>query len=224
MARYLGLDLTASTARATAYAVLEDGCLAEHDLANDDDDIAGVVSRTKPEMVGIDAPLGLPRGLGCLEEPCACGHCQLGPAKLRACELELRRRLGVGCFFTTKRSIIKGMVYRGMALRVRLERVGCTVLEVYPYATRVVLWGKPPYRKQTVAGRTWTSQRLRGIVRGLPSQHLGHDQADAVLAAYTCYLYAQGQAELLGGPDEGQICVPARQGLMAPDSPCRPSP
>jgi predicted nuclease with RNAse H fold len=31
---------------------------------------------------------------------------------------------------------------------------------------------------------------------------------DAVLAAYTAWLYAEGRAEALGWPDEAQIVVP----------------
>lgn len=204
----LGLDLTSLAERPTAYAVLDGDRLADIGFAQSDGDIFALADTARPNLIGIDAPLGLPKGLGCLEEPCACGRCQPGPARIRACELELRRKLGVGCFYTTKRSIIKGMVYRGIALKQRFEASGFAVLEVYPFATRVRLWGKPLYRKHTRAGRGWTHQRLLEIILGLPSPPLGHHEADAVLAAYTCYLQSLGQAELLGEQDDGQICVP----------------
>ena len=40
------------------------------------------------------------------------------------------------------------------------------------------------------------------------SGRLGHDQLDAIVAAYTAYLYACGLAEGVGDPDEGLIWVP----------------
>lgn len=131
---YLGLDLTSRPAHPTAYAVLTDdpaqpprlGYLAE------DREILDCVNACGTWAVAIDAPLGLPDGWRCLDIPCGCGEC-LSPTedRRRACEVELVRR-GIPCFWTTRRSIIKSMVYRGIALQRSLLATGYQVLEVFP--------------------------------------------------------------------------------------------
>jgi predicted nuclease with RNAse H fold len=157
--------------------------------------------------VAIDAPLSLPRGLCCLEEACPCRA-----VALKAAERELFRQ-GISLYATTKRSIIKPMVYRAMALRRSLEESGYAVLEVYPYAAKVRFWGKGMPKKTTLAGREWLRERLDGLVLGLAEhcERLGHDQLDAVVAAYTAYLYGRGLAEGVGDRDEGLIWLPARR-------------
>ncbi|GAG32959.1 unnamed protein product, partial [marine sediment metagenome] len=40
----------------------------------------------------------------------------------------------------------------------------------------------------------------------------GHDELDAIVAAYTAYLRGQGQAEAVGDPQEGVIYVPKAGG------------
>ena len=158
--------------------------------------------------MAIDAPLSLPRGLCCLEEACPCRPA--APDGLKAAEHELFRQ-GISLYATTKRSIIKRMIYRAMGLRRTLEERGIPVIEVYPYASKVRLGGKAKMPKKTTpAGRQWLRERLAELVPGLAecSVRLGHDQLDAIVAAYTAYLYDRGQAEGVGDPDEGLIWVP----------------
>jgi predicted nuclease with RNAse H fold len=64
-----------------------------------------------------------------------------------------------------------------------LEEWGIPVIEVYPYVSKVRLWGK-----------------------GMPKKT---DQLDAIVAAYTAYLYACGLAEGVGDRDEGMIYLPS---------------
>jgi predicted nuclease with RNAse H fold len=88
------------------------------------------------------------------------------------------------------------------------------VMEVYPYASKVRLFGRPIPKKTTKAGRQWLRQRLEGLVPGLREHRrpLGHDQLDAIVAAYTAYLHGRGQAEAVGDPQEGVIYVPKAGG------------
>src|SRR5690349_10986280 len=146
---YAGIDLTFGR-RPAAAAALAEG-LAWHELAmpGSDEELVEFVRRHGARIVGIDAPLSLPAGLCCLEAACACGSS--GPGSGRECERALAR-LGIGCYFTTKRSIIKEMVYRGMRLKRRLEAEGLAVIEVYPYASKVRLFGKPLPRKSSAQG------------------------------------------------------------------------
>jgi predicted nuclease with RNAse H fold len=213
----LGIDLTATEQRPSACAALDVAArVLDLRLCQTDNDLLALAEEYRPEVVAIDAPLSLPAGLDCLEETCPCR--QTLPHKGRACEQALAR-LGIGCYFTTKRSLIKTMVYRGIALQVELVRRGLTVIEVYPFATRRRLFGRLP-GKATRAGREALWARLRPLLASgpaLPEALPSHDVLDALLAAYTGLLYAHHQAEALGDPTEGLLWLPkaATSGLFA---------
>ncbi len=208
----VGLDLTGS-ARPSGYAALDaGGALLDVGLVGDDDEIAALAGRFAATTVAIDAPLGLPEGLCCLEASCACAPVR-APG-IRASELAVRG-LGYGLYHTTKRTIIRSMVYRGIALRRRLEAQGLLVLEVYPYATKVALFGRPIPKKTTLAGARWLRERVETLVPGVAdvSRRLTHDELDAILAAYTALLLARGEAVALGDEAEGAIVVPHARAL-----------
>jgi len=173
----------------------------------DDEEIIALAEEQRPALVAIDAPLSLPLGLCCLEDSCACRP--VSSRKGRQCERELSA-LGIGCYYTTKRSIIKGMVYRAIALKEKLEKRGFTVIEVYPYASKVRLFSRLP-RKTTVAGRQVLQEGLCHLIPAIASPQessLSHDALDALLAAYTGVLYVKGRTEALGDPAEGLLHIP----------------
>ncbi len=160
-------------------------------------------------MVAIDSPLFLPRGLCCLDEDCPHRSCKEWNGEKRVAERELYRQ-GIRLYWTTRKTFIKAMIYRSMALRRTLEAQGIPVIEVYPHASKVRLFGLPIPKKTTKAGRQWLHDRLEGLVPGLPEHGrlLSHDELDAIVAAYTAYLHGQGQAEAVGDREEGVIYVP----------------
>jgi len=207
MKTYLGIDLTSSAARPSGYAVLGEGArLVEVGSVASDAQILRLAARWQPQFVAIDAPIGLPRGLCCLEKSCAC--LPAAADGKRVCEREVSRR-GIGIFFTTKRSIIKRMAYRAIELRRRLENEGVRVLEVFPYASKVLLFGRPLPKKTTADGLAYLRHRLEGLMDDLSTRGpLTHDELDAVVAAYTAYLKDRGRAEEVGDPVEGAICLP----------------
>ena len=204
----LGLDLTATERRPSACAVLDTAArVLDLRLCRTNNDLLVLAEECRPKVVAIDAPLSLPAGLHCLEETCPCQP--TSPHKGRACEQALAR-LGIGCYFTTKRSLIKPMVYRGMALQAELGRRGLAVIEVYPFASKLRLFGRLT-GKATLAGRQALWARLRPLLAGgpaLPDDLPSHDLLDALLAAYTGLLYVRGQAEALGDPAEGLLWLP----------------
>lgn len=208
---FIGMDLTTSPRKKTACAVLDaDLHLRDQALLGSDEEIAALARAYQPALIAIDAPLSLPLGLCCLEETCSCQA--VSPRKGRQCERELST-LGIGCYYTTKRSIIKGMVYRGIRLKADLERRGRTVIEIYPYASRLRLFGPLP-RKTTVAGRGALQKGLQRLISSVPSPQetlLSHDALDALLAAYTGFLYGCGETEALGDPSEGLLYIPTSQ-------------
>ena len=204
----LGIDLTASPKRYSAYALLDDQVrLAQLGQFREFDELLAALDGIEHSLVGIDAPLSLPLGLDCLEEdhPCSpvSGH------KGRAAERELAR-IGIGCFFTTKRSIIKGLTYRGMELCRDFVARGYDVLEVYPYASKVVLFGRWIPRKSTPSGLAFLVERLATLIGGLEPylDRLNHDECDALIAAYTAKLHLERRTDCLGTKEEGYIVVP----------------
>lgn len=171
-----------------------------------DEELLALAGRERPQLIAIDAPLALPRGLDCLEESCPCGA---GGYPLRQAEREMAQQ-GIGCFFTTKKSIIKGMVYRGIALSRELSRQRHRVIEVYPYGSKVRLWGKPPPGKARGPGWDWVHHRLGEVLpspRPLPPA-LDHHLCDAAIAAYTAWLHSRGATQVLGGGEDGEIILP----------------
>ena len=205
---FLGIDLSTSSKRGSYFAVLDtDGALLHLDNFKKSDELVDVLQAHGPGLIAIDAPLSLPLGMDCLEEECPCA-----PAldqKGRTCEQELAR-IRIGCFFTTKRSIIKGLIYRGLELSRDLEAKGYPVIEVYPYATKVLLFGEKIPPKNTVRGLAFLKEKLSGVVPGLGPYEAGlnHHGCDAVLSAYTAWLHRKDRTDSLGTQEEGYIVVP----------------
>ncbi len=207
-AGFLGIDLTSTEAKPSACLGLDRALhLIYSGFLYQDSDILGVVGRYGFEVVAIDAPISLPAGLCCLEESCSCQP--RSGVKGRSCERELAR-LGIPCYFTTKKSIIKAMVYRGIRLKAELESMGYVVIEVYPYASKVRLWGKPIPPKPKPVGLAFLKQHISRLLPNIAPYIDGfnHDMCDAAIAAYTAYLHYQGKTELCGEPGEGAICLP----------------
>ena len=205
---FVGIDLTSSPNKPSAYAALDANLnTIALGFLGADREIIAAIDEMEPIIVAIDAPLSLPRGLCCLEGSCPCQP--LSAAKGRDCERELAR-LGIPCFFTTKKSIIKEMVYRGIALKEELSSRGFEVIEVYPYATKVLLFGKPIPPKVKPIGVEFLRNHLVALIPALTPhlELLSHDLCDAVVAAYTGYLYHLGHDQVLGDPEEGLIHIP----------------
>ena len=218
----VGIDLTSSESKSTACAVLDSsGALMALTKLLTDTEIIEFVREHRPAVVAIDSPLGLPRGMDCLEEAHDCES--VHSFKGRQCERELMSA-GIPLYFTTKRSIIKRMVYRAIALAERLRSCDGTeaatispdVIEVYPYASKVALLGRKIPRKTTPQGLAFLTGALTALVPGLARTdvELDHDLLDAVTAAHTAHLYRNGQTMSFGIEEEARIHAP--RGLSAP--------
>jgi len=207
-----GIDLTSTPSKPSACLALDTerqpvyfGFLAT------DNDIIAIQNFYSPQVIAIDAPLSLPRGLCCLEKSCPCQP--ESREKNRKCDRELRRN-GIRCYPTTKESFIKELIYRGIELKGKLSHEGFKVIEIYPYATKVRLFGKAIPGKTTGEGMAFLRQRLAALLPSLSPylEAFNHDLCHAALAAYTALLCHQGRAEALGSRQEGLIFVPRNSG------------
>ena len=213
---FAGVDLAFYDSKASAYALLgadQAGLRLLHvGSCYTDSEIVAAIETDHPTLVGIDAPLSKPTGLHCFSKECSCVD---PPArKGRQCELDLARE-GIPSYFTGKNSFIAPLIYRGIGLRSELNTKGLEVLEVYPYASKHMLWrgripaGQRTFPKKTSGeGRRFLHCCLSDTIDLAGNGLLNHDQYDAILAAYTVYLHHQGRSTLVGDTAEGQIVVP----------------
>ena len=172
-----------------------------------DRDVMAILDFYSPQVIAIDAPLSLPLELHSLEENPS--HQATSPPKGRVCERKLAA-LGISCYPTTKKTFIKPLIYRGIQLKNKLAQMGFKVIEVYPYASKVRLFGKPVPRKNTSQGIALLKEHLTNLLPAL-EPYLGifnHDLCDAAIAAYTAFLYCQNMVDALGNEEEGLIFIP----------------
>lgn len=101
------------------------------------------------------------------------------------------------------------MVYRAIELRKSLYKRGFQVIEVYPYASKSVLFGKLK-SKNTAVGIRQLRKKLGELFNNDNDLINGwnHDLCDAAIAAYTGFLFGRGSVRALGNNGEGFIYIP----------------
>lgn len=207
MGNILGIDLTSGNKPSACIGMTLDGSICYFGtLSKLSVQFVEEIKKEGVSLIAMDAPLGFPRGMCCLEESCNCSPLE---GNGRQCERELTR-MGIPSYYTTKRSIIKEMIYVGIRLKNHFESLGFNVIEIYPYATKVMLFGKNLPKKTTREGLVTLRKLLVGL---LPNSYnliegFNHDFCDAVLAAYTGLLYLQGKTIEVGCREESTIVIP----------------
>ena len=206
----LGVNLRASPKRPSIVVGLD--CRSRVVLTgcfSDDDELVGIAQEYKPKLIAVGSPLNLPTGLCCLETSCLCDFAS-PQMKGRTLELELSR-MGIGCFFTTKTSIIRDLIYRGVEINHRLGALGHEVIEVYPHATKVILFGDGATGMNVALNPRYLMERLASLVTGLnhDTNDLDQNVCRAALNAYTALLHTQNNTDILGSPEEGMLVLPS---------------
>jgi predicted nuclease with RNAse H fold len=205
----LGVDLRSSPNHPSAVAVI--GCQSEVaalSAFHEDDELVQIAKTYLPEFIAIGTPLGLPEGLCCLEPGCQCQF-TVPNKKGRQLELELSRR-GISCFFTNKGSIIRNLIYRGIGLSQQLQHEGFEVIEVYPHATKVILFGGKIPPKNSAASLSFMKEHLAGFLGGLEPHldTLDRNSCDALVNGYTAFLHSRHSTDVLGTAQEGLLALP----------------
>lgn len=205
----LGVDLRASSKRPSTVVALDgDSNVIFFDSFANDPELHEMVQSCKPDLIAVGAPLGLPDGLCCLETTCSCRFAT-PQNKGRQSEIDLAR-MGISCFFTNKGSIIRNLIYRGIGLNQHLSEMGYRVIEVYPHATKVLLFGDNAPPKNSPTSVPFLKEKLTPLVPGLDSYLDGMDRntCDAVLNAYTAVLHWRNKTDTLGTESEGTLVLP----------------
>jgi len=144
---FFGIDLTSRKTKPSACVCLDgDLNIWYSDLLGGDTEILNAVAIYHPQIIAIDSPLSFPAGMCCLNEDCSCRA--ISPLSGRSCERALAG-IGIGCFFTTKKSIIRDMAVRGIYLKRKLMNNDYEVIEVYPYASKMRIFGKLKSKKNS---------------------------------------------------------------------------
>ncbi|MDA0733763.1 MAG: DUF429 domain-containing protein [Chloroflexi bacterium] len=207
----LGVDLRSSPKHASAIAALSadsEVVVSYLDAVHTDDEIVQIAETLQPSLIAIGTPLGLPDGLCCLETACDCKS-HSPQQKGRQLELELAR-MGISCFFTSKGSIIRTLIYRAIALSQRLQKLGFNVIEVYPHATKVVLFGDSVPPKNSSGNLAYMKGHLPQLIGGLEPHldSMDRNTCDALINSYTALLHSRNGTDVLGSPQEGLLALP----------------
>ena len=212
---FLGVDLRSSSKHPSAVVALNHQSEMTYSKSfHTDADLLEIAQYQKPQLIAIGTPLGLPVGLCCLENTCDCAR-KIPQRKGRQLEQELAQ-MGISCFFTSKDSIIRKLIYRGIELSDQLRGPGFDVIEVYPYATKVILFGDNVPSKSSADNLPFMKERLPGLISGLESciATLDSHTCDALINAYTALLHSRNKTDLLGNAEEGLLALPK---LFPPD-------
>ena len=205
----LGVDLRASNKKPSSIAILDsESHLAQLGSFLEDEELIKLVNDVKPSLVSIGAPLNLPSGFCCLDQTCDCRF-SVPNRKGRLLELELAK-MGISCFYTNKGSIIRDLIYRGIQLSKALRDAGHKVIEVYPHATKTLLFGDKVPPKNSAVSVTYMIGHLTPLVSGMEkhADDLDRNTCDAIINAYTGQLHAQSDTDILGDPEEGILVLP----------------
>ena len=205
----LGIDLRASSKKPSAVAILDSQShLTEMGSCHEDSELIDLVIKVNPDLIAIGAPLNLPAGFCCLDQSCDCRFSVPG-RKGRLLELELAK-MGISCFYTNKGSIIRELIYRGIRLSQQLRAAGHEVIEVYPHATKTILFGDKVPPKNSPGSLPFMKDSLTPLVKGLDKHvdELDRNSCDAVINAYTALLHFQEKTDMLGTDEEGWLVLP----------------
>ncbi|MFH1942544.1 MAG: DUF429 domain-containing protein [bacterium] len=193
---FLGIDLAGVPNRPTGICILRD-MRADTSLVHSDEEIIRIAEDLKPAVITIDAPLSLPPGRKSIEDR--------NGEHLRACDRELLHRKIR--FFPITLGPMRVLTKRGIALKHKLEHLGCPVLECYPGGAQDIL--SIPRKQQGLIPMLEGHRKLG--IKGLKS-NLSDHELDAVTAAFVGKLYIETKAEIYGILKEGAIVMPKQDG------------
>lgn len=190
----VGIDLAGSEKRPTGFCAMDRKMsIRSSILLYIDEEIIERVGTAGPEVVSIDAPLGMPSGRKSLED-------RRGP-HLRKCDRALLK-MGIRIFPLTL-GPMRMLTSRGIRLKKTFEGMGSRVIEVYPGGAQDIL--KIPRKHEGLRVLREALERIG--VKGMNEEMTG-DELDAVTSALVGLMYLRGEYLALGDEDEGLMIIP----------------
>lgn len=220
----LGIDLTASSAKASAACTItvNDGELsiaAPQSSIETDDEIEALVMSKEWDCVALDGPRRAPNGwIGFV------GRGEAAPSgpRSRAAERAVHAKIGSIFFFSPRaRDGVKQWLERSTRLFARLEmRMADRLIEVFPHASLVALVNgtderqpNPLRPKDTNGGCADREAVLASLLGSFSADGLEqgnaavHDVVDAAAAAATALCHVFGKTVSLGSASDGGVIV-----------------
>jgi hypothetical protein len=205
--RIIGIDLAGVEKKTTGFAVMGSGMRVKTMPLHSDGEIIEATLREKPDLVTIDAPLGLPKGRCCIEYNCKC----MKYGFTRECERALyKMHIRVfPCGFAGMQKLTK----RGIMLKKLFEGKGLKVIETYPGSAQDLL-GIP--RKGDDHRPLQKALIKYGFKGDVGRKDITHDELDAITSALVGHLYLKGKTLALGIEEESQIitALPKNQSTL----------
>jgi predicted nuclease with RNAse H fold/dephospho-CoA kinase len=191
--RIVGIDLTAGK-KPTGVAVINGRRVDTCSLLSDND-ILAFVKKSRPRIVSIDSPLGLPGGGKVIDRKAGI---------VRVAEQDLAS-VGIPAYPALIDSM-KPLTLRGIRLRKLIEGLPRPpkVIESYPGAAQDILCIPRKQRSLDLLREGLGRLGLRG--RGLKTS--SHDEMDAITSAVVGRYFEAGDYEAMGIPSEAQLIVP----------------
>ncbi|NWF87345.1 DUF429 domain-containing protein [Candidatus Bathyarchaeota archaeon] len=182
----IGIDLAGKSENPTGLAVLVNRKV-KTGLLYTNKQILGNITQNNPALVAVDAPFNLPkRGI------------------FRKADKEMIKN-GYRVFPLRLPSIEK-LTLRAIKLNKLIEGKGFKAIEVHPTSTRKAL--NMPLKEW---GKIQTILMQIGLGGDLYERALTPHEIDAVIAAFTAYLYMRNETEAFGDEKEGYIIIPKRK-------------
>lgn len=193
--RIVGIDLTGSEKRATGWALMEGANASTKTLSTDRELIEATIA-ARPDLVSIDSPLSLPEGWKLNGK-------NKGLPIYRKSELALKR-MGISVFWCMLPTM-QGLTTRGMKLASELRKAGLNVIESYPGAAQDIL--NIP-RKGSSLEELKQGMGRAGVKGPYLTEHVCHDEVDAITSALVGLFYMADEYIALGTPAEDYLIVP----------------
>jgi len=181
----VGIDLAGVPKNPTGWALWKNKVISTCHLY-ENKEILEQLTKIKPVLVAIDAPLSLPK-----------------KGAMRKSDREMHRR-GYPVF-PPRFPAMEKLTLRARKITQQIKREGSHIIEVHPTSTRKAL--KMPVKNWKEIQSIFLQLGLEG---DLKTRVLSSHEIDAVTAALTGYLHLQGKIELIGNEEEGYIVVPTK--------------
>lgn len=173
-----------------------------------DTEFYSLMQDLSPTILAIGAPTSLPLGLCCLETNCNCNY-EIEGNKGRISEIQMAS-MSISCFYTTRGSISRNLIYRSINISEKLNSEGYTVIETYPHATKSILFHGEQDARTNLSTLTKDSYPIYPFLNKSDDvAQWDKNTLNAALSAYTAGLHYADQTDSLGDEQEGLVIVPS---------------